>query len=180
LYQYQLVNASDVWMGQIQTETPYYQPNPAAPSPFTQPNTTLHDPDFAADCPNGVANSALALAGNPPCAMAWGLRIIDSQNVVVYGAGLYSFFNNYNTSCSTAASGENCQARIFWVGKNEGEVHGNDTTAAGNAGDFGVELYNLVTIGSVSMITEGGSDMALWDQNRATFASTLAVFRSQG
>ncbi|KAK3311641.1 glycoside hydrolase family 55 protein [Chaetomium strumarium] len=184
LYQYQLVKASDVWMGQIQTETPYYQPNPPVPAPFAQPNTTLHDPNFAADCSSGNHNAALALAGNPPCAMAWGLRVIDSHNVVVYGAGLYSFFNNYNTSCSTAASGENCQARIFWVGKNEGggDVNGNSTTTATAKGTdaFGVELYNLVTIGSVSMITEAGSDMALWDQNRATFASTLAVFRSQG
>ena len=169
LYQYQLLNASDVWMGQIQTETPYYQPSPAAPYPFTQPNTTIRDPDFTVDCqPDGTRNT-LGLRGNAPCAMAWGLRILDSENVVVFGAGLYSFFNNYNTSCSTAKAGENCQARIFWVGQDSEDGEG-----------MTVEMYNLNTIGSVSMITRGGSDMATWDQNRATFASTLAVFLSQG
>jgi hypothetical protein len=169
LYQYQLLNASDVWMGQIQTETPYYQPNPVAPYPFTQPNTTIRDPDFTADCKADGTRNSLSSRGNPPCAMAWGLRILESENVVVFGAGLYSFFNNYNTSCSTAKAGENCQARIFWVGPAK-EVGQRMT----------VEMYNLDTIGSVSMITQGGSDMATWDQNRATFASTLAVFRSQG
>jgi hypothetical protein len=169
LYQYQLLNASDVWMGQIQTETPYYQPNPPAPYPFTQLNPAIRDPDFAADCRADASNNSSSLQGSPSCAMAWGLRIIDSENVVVFGAGLYSFFNNYNTSCSTAKSGENCQARIFWVGRDTGE---EDTLT--------VEMYNLNTIGSVSMITRAGLDMATWDQNRATFASTLAVFRSEG
>ena len=169
LYQYQLLNASNVWMGQIQTETPYYQPNPAAPYPFTELNTTLRDPDFGADCQADGVHNSLSSRGNPPCAMAWGLRILDSENVVVFGAGLYSFFNNYNTSCSTVKSGENCQARIFWVGPN-----------SAGAEDMTVEMYNLNTIGSVSMITQGALDMAMWDQNRATFASTLAVFRSQG
>lgn len=169
LYQYQLLNASDVWMGQIQTETPYYQPNPPAPYPFTQPNTKIRDPDFAADCKAEGPNNSLSSLGDPPCAMAWGLRILDSENVVVFGAGLYSFFNNYNTSCSTVESGENCQARIFWVGNGTGE----------GADMLTVEVYNLNTIGSVSMITQGKYDMATWDQNRATFASTLAVFRSE-
>lgn len=176
LYQYQLLNASDIWMGQIQTESPYYQPNPPAPYPFTEPNIAIRDPDFAADCQTPKAKASLNLEGNPPCEMAWGLRIIGSRNVVVFGAGLYSFFNNYNTSCSTAESGENCQARIVWVGP--------DTVGGGSESDDGdlltVEMYNLNTIGSVSMITQQGLDMATWDQNRATFASTLAVFRSEG
>jgi hypothetical protein len=29
--------------------------------------------------------------------MGWGLRVLDSKSIVVYGAGLYSFFNNYST-----------------------------------------------------------------------------------
>ncbi|KAK4124790.1 glycoside hydrolase family 55 protein [Parathielavia appendiculata] len=170
LYQYQLVNASDVWMGQIQTETPYYQPNPPAPYPFTLLNATIRDPDFTTDCQHYAAPSSLRPGTSAPCAMAWGLRILDSKDVVVFGAGLYSFFNNYDTSCSTAAAGEDCQARIFWVGDSSGKA----------ADVLTVETYNLNTIGSVSMITQGKIDMATWDQNRATFASTLAVFRSEG
>lgn len=30
--------------------------------------------------------------------MGWGLRVLDSQDLHVYGAGLYSFFNNYDAS----------------------------------------------------------------------------------
>lgn len=190
LYQYQLVNATDVWMGQIQTETPYYQPNPPAPFPFTRLSHRLHDPDFAVDCSRPANPSAMTLSGNAPCSMAWGLRVLDSKNVVVFGAGLYSFFNNYSTNCSTVFSGENCQARIFWVGTTnpsiahsllakEGEKgklgHGPFT---GGPGGFSVEVYNLDTIGSVSMATLQGYDMAMWDQNVATFASTLAVFKA--
>ncbi|KAK4133566.1 glycoside hydrolase family 55 protein [Trichocladium antarcticum] len=151
MYQYQLVNASDIWMGQIQTETPYYQPNPPAPYPFTR-NPDLWDPDFDYDCHRHADSNSVGLRETFPCEMAWGLRVVSSRNVVVFGAGLYSFFNNYNTSCSTAMAGESCQARIFWVG---GETGDNNT------GLFAVEMYNLNTIGS----------------NLATFASTLAAFR---
>ncbi|KAL2168748.1 hypothetical protein VTG60DRAFT_6857 [Thermothelomyces hinnuleus] len=179
LYQYQLLNASDVWMGQIQTETPYYQPNPPAPYPFTQLSDSIRDPSFTVDCRARETENSLRLQGNPPCAMAWGLRIIGSQNVVVYGAGLYSFFNNYNTSCSTVESGENCQARIFWVGPDTSDGAERQGSAEGEE-MLAVELYNLNTIGSVIMITQSGSDMATWAQNRATFASTLAAFRSEG
>ncbi|KAL1841729.1 hypothetical protein VTJ49DRAFT_6643 [Mycothermus thermophilus] len=165
MYQYQLVNATDVWMGQIQTETPYYQPNPVAPVPFTKRNEALRDPDFEADC-----KDAPELPGDPPCAMAWGLRVLGSKNVVVFGAGLYSFFNNYSTTCSTVEAGENCQARILSI---ESGPVGDDGTGNGT-----VEIYNLNTIGSVSMITQDKTDMAIWNETRAEFASTLAVFKS--
>lgn len=70
----------------LQTETPYYQPLPDAIEPFPV-NADLQDPDFATSC-NGVE-------GN--CANAWGLRVIDSSDIFIYGAGHYSFFNNYDT-----------------------------------------------------------------------------------
>ncbi|KAK0726016.1 pectate lyase superfamily protein-domain-containing protein [Lasiosphaeris hirsuta] len=162
LYQYQLVNASDIWMGQIQTETPYYQPNPPAPYPFVERNLALWDPDFDLDCQGDSG-----LPGNPPCAMAWGLRVLSSENVVVFGAGLYSFFNNYETNCSTRDMGENCQGRIFSVGSANG----------GEPGAMTVEVYNLNTVGTVSMVTREGADVAYWKDNFANFASTLAVFR---
>ncbi|KAK1758033.1 pectate lyase superfamily protein-domain-containing protein [Echria macrotheca] len=165
LYQYQLVNASDIWMGQIQSETPYYQPNPPAPYPFSNRNMQYWDPDFAVDCLYDPLNGGqkLGLAGNPPCAMAWGFRALGSENVVVFGAGLYSFFNNFQTNCSQKTAGENCQARMAYVDPRGGK---------------GVEMYNLNTIGSVSMLTQQGTDMALWGDNYVDFASTLAVFRS--
>lgn len=94
-------------MGQIQTETAfvpipspkspfslggcslettrYYQSNPNALIPF-KPNPSIHDPDFASSCAGSTGN----------CAVGWGLRVVNSRDLSVYGAGLYSFFNNYD------------------------------------------------------------------------------------
>jgi glucan 1,3-beta-glucosidase len=81
LYQYQFSSTKDIYAGEIQTETPYYQPNPNTAIPFPAV-ATYHDPP--------VSSSAL------------GLRILNSKNLLVYGAGLYSFFSNYNVHCSDA------------------------------------------------------------------------------
>jgi hypothetical protein len=81
LYQYQFANTKDVYMGEIQTETPYYQPNPNTTIPFPAVQS-LNDP--------------------PSAASALGLRILNSNNLLVYGAGLYSFFSNYYVHCSDA------------------------------------------------------------------------------
>lgn len=84
LYQYQFTNTTNIFMGLIQTETAYYQPNPNTRTPFT-PLASLHDPTFTPSTNSNTADG-------------WGLRITDSTNVLVYGAGLYSFFDNYSTS----------------------------------------------------------------------------------
>lgn len=106
---------------QIQTETPYYQPNPSAPLPFPHV-AALSDPTF----PNKVVHVQNYTI---PDADAWGLRIVDSQDILVYGAGLYSFFNNYSTTCSNQGGGELCQDQIF-------EVVGNCNA---------INVYNLNT-----------------------------------
>lgn len=87
LYQYQFDNTRDIFAGQLQTETAYYQPNPSAIYPFPI-LADWNDPDFISACGN-------ATEGN--CAEGWGVRIIDSESVYLYGAGMYSFFSNYNT-----------------------------------------------------------------------------------
>lgn len=172
LYQYQLYNASNIYMGMIQTETPYYQPNPPAPYPFDTISTALHDPDFATDCaplltPGSNFTVPMVVGSNitAPCEMAWGLRIVDSSNVVVYGAGLYSFFNNYSTKCSAGPYGgiRKCQSRMVWI---------EDTV--GNSDN--VVLYDLFTIGTISMVTNDGTDVALWKDNWNVFGECLALF----
>jgi len=178
LYQYQLVNASNIWMGQIQTETPYYQPNPPAPHPFNVRNMKYWDPDFDADCQSSSYNAEPRdvsathdIPGSPPCAMAWGLRILNSQDVVVFGAGLYSFFNNYRTNCSRLETGENCQARMLYVEEAQKDLRNSKVQST-------VEMYNLNTVGTVSMLTHhDAGDLAFWHDNFVNFASTLAVFR---
>jgi glucan 1,3-beta-glucosidase len=73
----------------MQTETPYYQPNPPAPAPFTVVSS-LNDPDFATSCAGQSTG----------CDEAWGLRILDSQDILIYAAGFYSFFINNGGTAS--------------------------------------------------------------------------------
>lgn len=91
----------------------------------------------------------------------WGLNVKDSDNVLVYGAGLYSFFNNYNVTCSNQGVTTKCQSQIF-------NVEGNSQ----------VSVYNLNTVGSDSMIAIGGNSIASWADNQNGFISTVALFRS--
>lgn len=81
LYQYQFANTANIYAGEIQTETPYYQPNPNTAIPFPAV-ASLNDPATEGD--------------------ALGLRILSSNNLLIYGAGLYSFFHNYDVTCSNA------------------------------------------------------------------------------
>jgi len=85
IYQYQLYKAENVYLGHIQSETPYYQPHPQAPEPFESTVGDFPgDPTFG-DCKEESEN----------CKEAWGLRIVDSRDVLVHSAGLYQFFDDY-------------------------------------------------------------------------------------
>ncbi|KAL7622562.1 hypothetical protein AAE478_008069 [Parahypoxylon ruwenzoriense] len=151
LYNYQLANTKNIFASMLQTETPYYQPTPDAKEPFPVVQA-LKDPDFTASC-NGIE-------GN--CANAWGLRIIDSSDIFVYGAGHYSFFNNYSTTCSTVEAGENCQSRII-------SIEGSTSN---------VNIYALNTIGSLSMIDKDGTSLAKWQDNVNVFPANIMLFRT--
>ncbi|KAF3926256.1 hypothetical protein ABW20_dc0104656 [Dactylellina cionopaga] len=107
LYNYQLVNTKNIFMGVIQTETPYFQSNPRAREPFP-PVPEYYDPDFEASC---------AVADVPKdktqlCEKSWGLRILNSSDVFTFGAGLYSFFENYSTDCIESRS---CQHTMVTI-----------------------------------------------------------------
>ncbi|KAF2855299.1 glycoside hydrolase family 55 protein [Plenodomus tracheiphilus IPT5] len=150
-YEYQFVDTRNVFMGQIQTETAYYQPNPDATVPFpTVPS--LHDPVFTPS-----TNSSINAASG------WGLRILRSNNILGYGVGLYSFFDNYNTSCNAVNAGATCQTRILSI---EGERMSYD-----------IGLINVNTVGTTQMITRDGVDLASNVDNNSTFVDTINVFR---
>jgi hypothetical protein len=83
----------------------------------------------------------------------YGLRILNSSNILVYGAGLYTFFDNYNTSCSAAGNGETCQLRIFSL---EGTLSN-------------IDMYNLNIVGATSMINRDGPSLAQWSQQARAF-----------
>ena len=90
---------------------------------------------------------------------AWGLRVLNSKNVMIYGGGLYSFFRNYDVSCSSpdAANGNrNCQQRIFSI-----------------EGASSVQAFALSEVGVQSMITVDGVDKALWSDNLSVYPNTI-------
>ena len=93
-YEYQFVNAQNVFAGQasreilqlpamlthslqIQTETAYYQPNPSAPLPFPYV-ASYSDPKFP-------QKTVQADNYTIPAADGWGLRIVDSSRISIYG-----------------------------------------------------------------------------------------------
>lgn len=153
LYEYQFAHTRDVFMGQIQTETAYYQPNPSAPLPFPYV-AALEDPVFASDTVTTSNGTVI------PAANGWGLRIVGSQDILAYGVGLYSFFNNYSTNCSAIGNFEVCQDRIASVEQSTG-----------------VSLYNLNTVGTHWPLTLDGQDVVYFEDNIDNFVDTVALFR---
>ncbi|KAL4880128.1 pectate lyase superfamily protein-domain-containing protein [Aspergillus karnatakaensis] len=142
LYNYQVTNAENVFMGLIQTETPYYQANPNSLVPFT-PQEAWNDPDFSS-CTTDA------------CRKAWGLRVTNSSNVYVYGAGLYSFFENYEQTCIAENS---CQENMV-------EVDCSD-----------VHIFGLSTIATANMIVSSdGTSLVPQEGNESTYCSTIALF----
>ncbi|MCJ1308907.1 hypothetical protein MMC25_002562 [Agyrium rufum] len=146
LYNYQIVNSENVYMGIIQTETPYYQSNPNALTPFT-PNSAYSDPDFSS-------------CTTDSCRKAWGLRIVSSSNILVYGAGLYSFFDNWSQDCNAEG---NCQDNIVSIEKCASDIY----------------LWALSTYGVTNMVSQdfapavpGGVN----GTNQDNFCDTIAVF----
>ncbi|KAK5626045.1 hypothetical protein RRF57_001761 [Xylaria bambusicola] len=149
-YQYQFRNTQNIYGGQIQTETPYYQPNPSARSPFPLIST---DPNFDVSCPKATAASN--------CAEAWGLVVRASTNVLIYGAGLYSFFSNYDTSCSAVGAETLCQQGMV--------LYDADNTV-------NFRMYGLNTIGAYGMIYKDRVRMATYDYNTNVYPSSIISF----
>lgn len=106
LYQYQLSGAKDIYLGHMQTETPYYQPTPDANSPFTI-GTFPDDPSFE-ECNDRAG-----------CAEAWALRILNSRNTFIYSAGFYSFFSSYDQACIHGGH-EDCQNALLQTSYSQG------------------------------------------------------------
>lgn len=162
-------------MGQIQTETAYYQPNPNATIPFPN-NPVLSDPIFLSSPPPSAPPSSFvpisltkttqitnSSTPSPNTVSGWGLRILRSNNILGYGIGLYSFFNNYSTNCSRTDAQTACQRRILSI---EGTTH-----------SYAISLYNLNTVGATQMITRDDVDIAESADNNSTFVDTINVYR---
>jgi len=119
LYNYQIANAQNVYMSVIQSETAYMQANPYSLTPFT-PRADYSDPDFS-------------WCTQRTCYKTWALRIYNSTYVLNYGAGMYSFFDNYDSGCIQQ---QLCQEHITSIELSEG-----------------IYLYGYTTLASINMIT---------------------------
>ena len=106
------------------------------------------------------------------------MRIVKSSDILVYGAGLYSFFENYGQTC---VADQNCQNRMVSV---EGEVSN-------------INIFGLSTKASVNMVSTAGgysiidqtatpgsgvsravNALSILDKdNRSNFCATLALWR---
>ncbi|KAK4209912.1 pectate lyase superfamily protein-domain-containing protein [Rhypophila decipiens] len=147
LYQWQILGASNLFLGHMQTETPYYQPNPTAFGPYTI-GLWPSDPTFS-NCDEDDGQ----------CASAWALRIINSSDVHIYGAGFYNFFRNNELGCT---AGESCQDALI------------ETNYASRTW-----LYNIFTKGNAEIITPAGGllpPVLFTDETRGGYTSEVAAY----
>ncbi|EPT02026.1 hypothetical protein FOMPIDRAFT_141879 [Fomitopsis schrenkii] len=138
LYQYNLVNARDHYLGLLQTESPYYQPSPPPPAPFAI-DPRYHDPSF----PSGQLS-------------AWAVSIQNSHGVLIFGAGLYSFFSGYGQACLKDSS---CQSQILNI----------DGTSS-------LSVYSLSTVGVTHQLSVGGRGIVPSYENQNGFQSTMTAW----
>ncbi|TRX94651.1 hypothetical protein FHL15_004423 [Xylaria flabelliformis] len=149
LYNYLINGAKSVYMGHIQTESPYYQPNPGPPAPFGAAPSFPNDPDFS-QC------EVAANVWDDRCRYAWGLQIIDSADIMIHSAGLYSFFNEYYQDCIDT---HNCQQRILEV-----------------KGSTGVVIFNLFTVATVDIASGIDNTNVPQDENQRGFTTGVSVW----
>lgn len=146
LYNYQFSNAKNVFMAGIQTETAYMQPAPNSLSSGFTPNAAFSDPDFL-DCTDDN------------CKKTWGMRITNSQDIFMFGGGLYSFFQDYTQDCTET---EDCQINMI------------DLQCS-----TGVHLYGLATKASINSVTVHGQAAVLGKDNPNNFAATVLLYQQQ-
>lgn len=163
LYQYNIVNANNVFISLAQTETAYFQGNGRAVASAEEPLSIelYHDPNFNLSSAQCTA-SPFQDPSDPYENRGFGMRIANSTNVFVYGAGLYSFFDNYDQS---QVSARRSQKRILWLQDVQDDAN--------------VWILNLNTVGVEQMVTVDGQDVVDEQPLRNGFGNTLAVWTTQ-
>lgn len=144
LYNYNFNGAQNVYSNILQTETAYFQGNPDARTPFTT-NSKYADPSWA-----GCTDAT--------CARTWGIRIVNSSNTLIYGAGMYSFFNNYDGD--TCVNANNCQDNMIDIQNSQ------------------VKLFGISTKASVAIVSVNGQQTVFDRDNRNTFCGTITSFET--
>ncbi|KAK6540122.1 hypothetical protein TWF694_008944 [Orbilia ellipsospora] len=185
LYQYQIQNSADILLAMIQTESPYFQGAPiGAPTPFGPPAPATSAPSkrdggMAPDelmeeyLANQIKIRALwkrsnqftasdpsfsACSTDVECTVSWAIRILASSDIAVYGAGLYSWFQNYDQTCLAT---DQCQRYLAYVDEEKSTR---------------VAFYNLVGVGASVMLTTLDGIAAYASDNQNGFGSTVLGF----
>ena len=122
------------------------QSNPDAVLPYP-PRAEWNDPDF-------TACKLTPVAAN--CVKTWGLRIIDSEYIFVYGAGLYSFFVAYDAICLTTSS---CQQNAAEIARSEA-----------------IYIFGLYTVGTENMVMMDQTRLVAQGMNGMSFGAGIIMF----
>lgn len=85
--------------------------------------------------------------------MSQALRIFNSEDIIIYGANMYSFFNGYDQACLSTST---CQDAVFY--------HESPRN--------GVYVHNLVTLGTRSMAELGTQEIIPQADNKNGFTSS--------
>ncbi|KAK4141281.1 glucan 1,3-beta-glucosidase [Dichotomopilus funicola] len=110
LYQYALHGAENLYIGQHQSESAYWQ-GPGtpvkAPAPW-KPNAALGDPGFE-NCAKD----------DDACRRSWGLYVKGVKDVVVHGSAMWSFFHGMNDNLfgdpECTSTGGICQTNMAYI-----------------------------------------------------------------
>jgi len=148
LSQYQLTGSKNIFLTMIQSETPYWQSSPLAPAPYT-PNPTFGDPTYDWCTPGDVR-----------CPMSYAVTARNTENVYLYGAGMYNFFNNYDQTCLTT---EDCQSAMVNLENNRNFY-----------------MFNANTKAATNMVVEGNTKVLVRQaDNKNGFCQTINAFLAQ-
>ncbi|KAJ4177603.1 hypothetical protein NW755_013757 [Fusarium falciforme] len=146
---YQLSGPENVFLGLIQTESPYYQPHPASPVPFGEQLGAFADDPIFDDCRQDSRS----------CRLSWAARVIDSKTIYILGTGMYSWFQEHDGKCIDNGKGD-CQDKVFYTEQTSD-----------------IWVYSLVTAGAVEMISPFNGQPVNATDNRNGFASSLLAWR---
>lgn len=159
LYQYNIVNAQNVYIALQQTETAYWQ-GPGSPINAPTPwdvNSAYSDPDF-----NGCSSQQ--------CQMGWAQRISGGSNIYIYGSGFWVFFNGLTFASGQGyGSGSSCEASCCQSSvcqQNAAEIV---------SGARSLYWYNVNTHLFTNLIVDG-SNVAAQFNNPGSWGGVVAAF----
>jgi hypothetical protein len=109
-YQINFNKASNLFVGLVQTESAYYQPTPPPPAPFKDV-VGLFPGDPTYQCTAGNEFNG--------CDESWAMIIRQSGDIMIAGAGLYSWFSTYTQTCIDSQA---CQKALVLLDANAASV----------------------------------------------------------